>query len=513
MNKKIIFAVLFSIIFILGCVPFRSGGAEKETTGKAPLVPREFRAVWVATVANIDWPSQPGLPVERQKQEALAILDTVQKLNMNAVIFQVRPQCDAFYQSDLEPWSYYLTGTQGEAPEPFYDPLAFWVEEAHKRGLELHAWFNPYRAHHPKGGPVSEASIVRRKPTLVKKLANGYYWLDPANKETRAHSTAVIMDVVRRYDIDGVHLDDYFYPYPSYNNGKEFPDEDSWEKYRAEGGTLKRKDWRRWAVNRFIETLYRKIKKEKPRVQFGISPFGLYRPGLPPSVSGFDQYDVLYADARLWLREGWLDYFTPQLYWPINQMKQSFPVLLGWWTRENKKKRHVWPGIAAHKMNNAAGTDELVNEIMISRGFTPQDPGQVFFSMKLFMDTSAVLNKALLEGPYRKPALAPASPWLDKEAPAMPAVQALQQEDTLTIKRDFMQEKDLFRWVVCFRYGTDSAYQILNKNQSVFKLPFILYEKETGAEAKLDAVSVYAVDRSGNESAHKQLFSAGHKGE
>ena len=254
MMRTITFSILMWIFILLsGCATFKPTLIKKDETQKIPAAQREFRAAWVATVDNIDWPSQPGLSTEEQQREALAILDTVQKLNMNAVVFQVRPQCDAFYQSDLEPWSYYLTGEQGKGPEPFYDPLAFWVEEAHKRGLELHAWFNPYRAHHPKGGEVSSHSIVHRRPDLVKKLNHGYYWLDPVKKGTQEHSIAVVMDVVKRYNIDGVHFDDYFYPYPSYNDGMDFPDQDSWDAYKQDGGTLNRKDWRREGVNKFIK--------------------------------------------------------------------------------------------------------------------------------------------------------------------------------------------------------------------------------------------------------------------
>ncbi len=506
MTQKKQYSLSILLIFILnGCAVFKPQ-VPPETDAFKSIVPREFRAVWVATVANIDWPSKPGLPVEKQKQEALAILDTVQKLNMNAVVFQVRPHCDAFYQSNLEPWSYYLTGTQGQAPNPFYDPLKFWIEEAHKRGLELHAWFNPYRAHHPKGGEVSKVSVVNTRPEIVKKLEKGYYWLDPAKKETQDYSFNVVMDVLRRYDVDGIHFDDYFYPYPSYNNNKNFPDEDTWQAYLQAGGTLSRKDWRRNAVNTFIQKLYREIKKEKPWVKFGLSPFGLYRPGQPPSISGFDQYDVLYADARLWLNEGWLDYFTPQLYWPINQIKQSFPVLLGWWTRENKRGRHVWPGLYAGKMKGAEGVDELTNEIMISRGFVPEGAGQVLFSMKAFMDTSAVLNMALLNGPYHKQALVPASPWLGKNNISAPEVQSSLQKDTLFIKRSVSAYDNLFKWIIYFQYGTEKKYHILNRSQIKFKIPLYPKKDENGKSDKLRQVSVSAVNRNENESSREVIY-------
>jgi uncharacterized lipoprotein YddW (UPF0748 family) len=238
-----------------------------------PKAEREFRAAWVATVANINWPSKPGLSTDEQKREAVKLLDLLQKINFNAVIFQVRPQCDALYKSELEPWSYYLTGVQGKAPDPFYDPLEFWIEEAHERGLELHVWLNPYRAHHVSGGPVSDSSIVIKRPDLVVELKTGYWWLDPGNPETQDHSLAVAVDIVHRYDIDGV--------------------KESWEAYQQNGGKLSRGDWRRESVNTFINRLYTAIKEVKPHVKFGLSPFGIWRPNHPESIRGFDQYDLI----------------------------------------------------------------------------------------------------------------------------------------------------------------------------------------------------------------------------
>ena len=500
--------LLLSLVFALfyGCAAFKPS-RPTESIYSLPVAQREFRAVWVATVANIDWPSEPGLPVDIQKQEAIAILDTVQKLNMNAVIFQVRPQCDAFYPSKLEPWSYYLTGVQGQAPQPFYDPLKFWIEQAHQRGLELHAWFNPYRAHHPKGGPVTEASIVTKRPDLAKKLTNGYYWLDPANPGTQEHSLQVVMDVVQRYDVDGIHFDDYFYPYPSYNANRDFPDEDSWQAYLRSGGTLSRGDWRRDAVNTFIKRLYAAIKKEKPWVKFGLSPFGIYRPHHPAAIKGFDQYNVLYADARLWLQNGWVDYFTPQLYWPINRFAQSYPLLLGWWTRQNPKGRHIWPGLYTSKVTDSLGVDENLNQIMIERGMVPNDPGEVHFSVKAFMDSTQTLNRALVQGPYARKALVPASPWLALAAPQAPSLSHTVRNDTLFIQRNADTGNELFLWVVYYQTGKEWDYQILNRTQTQFRLPLAPSAADTDAEA-VRAVRVTAVNRSGNESAAVKVFSA-----
>jgi uncharacterized lipoprotein YddW (UPF0748 family) len=387
-----------------------------------PTVEREFRAAWVATVANIDWPSKPGLSVEEQKKEALAILDSCQATRLNAVVFQVRPQADALYVSELEPWSYYLTGQQGKAPEPHYDPLRFWIDEAHARGLELHAWFNPYRANHPaNAGELAPTSIVKARPELVVKLGSkGYYWMDPSLKAVQDHSVAVVLDVVRRYNVDGIHFDDYFYPYAEYNDNKDFPDDASWKAYQEAGGTMTRSDWRRHAVNTFIERLYKEIKAEKPWVKFGISPFGIWRPGHPPSIAGLDQYEALYADAKLWFNEGWVDYMTPQLYWPISRIAQSYPVLLGWWNEENTKNRALWPGLTIGQAGNQGGTTEVINQVMVTRGMVPAYPGNIFFSMKTLLRNTGELATKLAEGPYQKPALVPPMPWLDDKAPEAP---------------------------------------------------------------------------------------------
>jgi len=479
---------------------------------RPPRARREFRAAWVATVANIDWPSKPGLSTADQQAEVIAILDTAVALNLNAIIFQVRPQCDAFYNSRLEPWSYYLTGVQGQAPDPYYDPLKFWIDEAHKRGLELHAWFNPYRAHHPKGGPVTDKSIVKTHPEMVKKLAKGYYWLDPAKKETRDHSLAVVMDVVENYNVDGIHFDDYFYPYPSYEENGDFPDDDSWSEYQAGGGTLSRADWRRDAVNTFIHTLYKKVKAENPWVQFGLSPFGIWQPYFPESIRGFNQYAILYADAKLWFNEGWIDYFTPQLYWPISQIPQSYPILLGWWTRQNTHHRNLWPGIIPSRARNDGRALEIINKIMVTRGMVPNAPGEVLFSMKALMQNYGDVANMLKSGPYAQQALVPPSPWLDDTPPGAPAVETTLDSNQLTISWSHTNPKDVFWYVVYYQEGRDWQYQIFNQTESSFTLP--VYEEiipgqspPAGSADSDDAekdyitqVAVSAVDRLGNES-------------
>jgi uncharacterized lipoprotein YddW (UPF0748 family) len=386
-----------------------------------PNPPREFRAAWVATVGNIDWPSRKGLSSEQQQKELVAILDQLVALKLNAVIFQVRPMCDALYASKLEPWSEFLTGTLGKAPEPLYDPLESAVKEAHARGLELHAWFNPYRAHQPSAiSPIPANHLVKSRPDLAKKYGK-HYWLNPTNQEVIDHSLAVIKDVVRRYDIDGIHLDDYFYPYKENGpDGKplDFPDDDTWDAYQKNGGTLSRDDWRRDAVNRFVEHMYRETKAQKPWVKVGISPFGIWRPDNPPGIAGLDQYAVLYADAKLWFNQGWVDYLSPQLYWPIHQEKQSYPKLLAWWAGENSNGRHLWPGNSASRAVSAnVPPTELVDEIKLTRA-QKGATGNIFFSMKSLQRNQKVIDS--LRRVYAEPALAPASPWLAKPPPEKP---------------------------------------------------------------------------------------------
>jgi uncharacterized lipoprotein YddW (UPF0748 family) len=502
MPKRFIPAIITScFILLLGaCTPTKKTVVQ-ESAVPAPVAAREFRAAWVATVANINWPSKPGLSTEEQKREAIELLDFLQLHHFNAVVFQVRPQCDALYKSDLEPWSYYLTGQQGKAPDPYYDPLEFWTEAAHDRGLEMHVWLNPYRAHHKDGAAISEQSIVKKHPELVVYLKEGYWWLDPAQQGTQDHSVAVVMDLVKRYDIDGVHFDDYFYPYPSYNGNVDFPDSTSWKAYQQSGGTLSRGDWRRNAVNVFIERLYKNIKAEKPQVKFGLSPFGIWRPGYPSSIQGFDQYDQLYADAKLWLNKGWIDYFTPQLYWPINRIAQSFPVLLGWWAGENKMKRHLWPGISVGRDSSAKNVNEILSQIMISRGMLTESSGIVHWSISS-LTKNPNMAKAIIDGPYKKDALVPASPWLDKDAPAQPTVITNWQQDQLRISWTHTDKKDVFRWVVYYQYGDSApAYIILNRNDSSVELPRML---PAPSRLSLQKIAVTAVDRVGNESAMKE---------
>lgn len=416
------------------------------TTMKVPPVETEFRGVWLTSVENINWPSKPGLGMEQQKKELLQYLDKAVEGHFNAVIFQVRPCADAFYKSDLEPWSYYLTGEIGK--DPGWDPLAFACEAAHARGLELHAWLNPFRVKQSGSKAVdTPAAINVQHPEWVRKYGK-LLWMDPADPEVRAHSLAVVNDIVKRYDVDGVHIDDYFYPYPVEDEKTkkdiEFPDDATFAKY---GNGMSRHDFRRAAINDFIEKLYTQTKATKSWVKVGISPFAIWRPGNPAQIKGFDSYDKLYGDSKLWLREGWVDYMVPQLYWAIGQTPQSFPVLLNWWLGENVKGRYVWSGLYSSKTDGPPPKEpgaapkwevsEIEYQIRTTRGMTPPPlaPGEVHFSASFFGTGNKGKEKGggghyplfehLKKTVYSEAAPLPGCPWLaapaDAPAPVAPS--------------------------------------------------------------------------------------------
>ncbi|MBO6576535.1 MAG: family 10 glycosylhydrolase [Rhodothermales bacterium] len=414
---------LVSVVLGSGCAP--AAEVMRFTTAPMPTVeppeaPREFRAAWIATVANIDWPSEPGLSADSQRAELRGMLDRAVELSLNAVVFQVRPMADALYPSGLEPWSIYLTGQAGG--DPGYDPLALAIEEAHARGLELHAWFNPFRAGHPTHeGAYDSSHVSVTQPAWVHDYGV-FKWMDPGIPEVRDHSLSVMLDVVRRYDIDGVHMDDYFYPYAALDStGAEipFPDSIAW---RASGFNGSLSDWRRSNVDTFVETLYDAVKAVRPEVKVGISPFGIWRPGYPEGVTGFDQYEGLYADARKWLREGWVDYYTPQLYWAMDSQGQPYAALLDWWTGENIHNRHLWPGNYASRVILEGSAywepEELVRQVRHTRQ-VQQATGNVHFSMKALMPGTGQ-GSLLRDSVYTGPALVPATTWLGGATPDVP---------------------------------------------------------------------------------------------
>lgn len=471
---------------------------------QAPPLPREFRAAWVATVTNIDWPSRPGLSTGDQQREAIGILDRAVELNLNAIVLQVRTSADALYDSKLEPWSAFLSGEQGKRPDPYYDPLEFWIKEAHQRGLQLHAWFNPFRAR-LQGVKYEESAdhIGKTRPDLTKKYG-GFLWLDPGEPDAREHTLRVFMDVVDRYDVDGIHIDDYFYPYPIIDpadpGGKkelDFPDDPSWRQYRDSGGVLGRGDWRRENMNQLIKRIYKEIKARKPAVLFGISPFGIPRPGEPAGVVGFDQYDKLYADTVLWLRSGWCDYFAPQLYWKVDAPGQPFRPLLNHWVQQNVSKRHIWPGLSSSRIGDrekSYAPEELLKQIEIIRE-TPGATGEIFFSMRSLMQNRRGFADLLKKGPYRDPALIPTSPWLNLAAPASPRVriEAAIDPGKLELVVNARPGSTPFLWALSVLRGDRWTHSLHPASTSLVVI-------EADGKAPVTRVAVSAVGRAGDES-------------
>ncbi|MCC6681483.1 MAG: family 10 glycosylhydrolase [Phycisphaeraceae bacterium] len=427
-------------VWVLICMAFLGGCATRSRIAAPPAPPREFRGLWVATVSNIDWPSKPALSVQQQQRELIDLLDGAAAANLNAVILQVRPMADALYDSPLEPWSVFLTGQSGQAPQPHYDPLAFAVQQAHQRGLQLHAWINPYRAGLvAQRDRLADSHIAVRRADVVREYGQ-YLWLDPSEPDATRHTLAVVCDLVRRYDLDGIHMDDYFYPYPVRDKAGhliDFPDDANFARYQQAGGKLERDDWRRNQVDQLVQQLYRQVKRIKPHVLVGISPFGIWRPGYPPQVRGFDQFGQLYADPRLWLHQGWCDYLSPQLYWPIAPPQQSYIALLSWWLNQNPRHRHIWPGLSIARVDSGSAKSvdamEIAYQIQWTRWLTQDDsPGVLLFSQKhLARATSSgtPLGDILREHAFTEPVLPPVTDWLKVPRANQPQWQAQFQID------------------------------------------------------------------------------------
>lgn len=487
--------LFFALIWVLGigwagAVP----QVYEPSAEMPPPVPREFRATWLASVYNLDWPSRPGLPPEEQRAELRRILDRAAALNLNAVILQVRPACDALYASPLEPWSPFLTGKMGRPPEPFYDPLEFAVREAHRRGLQLHAWFNPYRAHTSASGTPSADHISRTRPGLVRSY-NGMQWLDPGRPETLAHTRAVVLDVVRRYDIDGVHMDDYFYPYPD-RQRTVFPDAATYAAYQKAGGRLSRGDWRRENTNRMVQSLQQAVQGEKPWVVFGISPFGIWKADHPPGIkSGIDAREDIFGDSLHWLKSGWVDYLAPQLYWTIDKPDQSFPRLLEWWRSKNVLQRHVWPGIAVDRVGKDRNATEILRQIGLSRRGAGEHPGQLLWNFRPVLENRGGVATRLRAESYAVPALPPAYPWLGVPAPDVPVLQAGRTENggwSFTWLTSPAGGGPPHLWVVQHRQGTRWTTRILPAEVR-------RWTPEPGSAP--EAVALFAVGRTGLASA------------
>ncbi|MBL7765103.1 MAG: family 10 glycosylhydrolase [Chitinophagaceae bacterium] len=387
---------------------------------------REFRAAWVATVGNIDWPSKKGLPSDLQKQEFIDILERLKANHLNAVIVQIRPAADALYDSPYENWSRYLSGVQGQPPSPYYDPLSFMIEESHKRNIEFHAWFNPFRALVEAGkNPNTKDHVTFQHPEWFVKYGDKLYF-DPGIPEVRAYFIKIVLDVVKRYDLDAVHFDDYFYPYRIAK--VEFPDAKSYTRY-GQQFTVK-DDWRRDNVNKLIEALGKKIKEEKSWVKFGISPFGVWRnsdkdPDGSATRAGQTNYDDLFADVLLWQRKGWIDYLLPQLYWEKGHKAADYDELIRWWSR-HAYGRHLYIGHGIYQVGTSKkacwnSMTEIENQVNNTRT-VGHIQGSAFYSAVAFKKDLCGLNYHMRYSNYPTLALLPTMPWIDSIAPSSPKV-------------------------------------------------------------------------------------------
>jgi uncharacterized lipoprotein YddW (UPF0748 family) len=466
---------------------------------------RELRAAWIATVVNIDWPSQKTLTSIQQQDEYVKLLDVLKDAGMNAVVVQVRPAADAFYPSSFEPWSEYLTGVQGQSPAPYYNPLTFMIEEARKRGMEFHAWFNPYRVSMNDQYRFASGHPAYKHPQWFLKYAGKWYY-DPGSHEAQEFVLQSIMETVKHYDLDAVHFDDYFYPYRV--AGEIFPDSCSYQAHGAAYDSID--DWRRDNVNDFVKELAARIKSEKPHVKFGISPFGVWRnkdkdPDGSDTQAGQTNYDDLYADVIKWLREGWIDYVTPQLYWNIGFKVADYTVLLDWWSKHAYGK-HLYIGQGVYRMGGKGweNPDELNNQIALNHN-NPQVHGSMYFSAKIFLTNKDGINRKMKDL-YPHPALIPAMDWIDAIPPQAPTIEGIRgsQGKGLEIKWKDTAPGDASYYVI-YRFGKDESITLDNPAKIKAIVPRSPYTMQSWIDLATKKRTAYtyvvtAVDRLHNES-------------
>jgi uncharacterized lipoprotein YddW (UPF0748 family) len=495
-----------SIYGLLLCLIIPSALIAQNTSKIAPK--REFRGVWVATVANIDWPSKPGLSSDQQKQELIGLLERHKANGMNAIMLQVRPAADAFYRKSREPWSQWLMGKQGIAPASGYDPLEFAIKEAHFRGIELHAWFNPYRATMSPTTITHESHMTKQRPEWFFTYA-GKKQFDPGIPEVREYIVQVILDVVKGYDVDGIHFDDYFYPYKV--AGQQIKDAATFSKYPD--GYTNINDWRRNNVNLLIKQLDDSIHFYKNYVKFGISPFGIWRnkseDSLGSATSGLSNYAELFADSRKWVQEGWVDYINPQIYFSFSRRVAPFGTLVDWWSN-NTFGRHLYIGQAAYLVNQRSEAawsipSQIPDQVRYIRNNT-RVQGSVYFSSKSFSTVARAVGDSLKNDLYRYPALPPQMPWLDDVVPNSPqqfSAEALPDGVHLKwVKPAKASDGETASGYVIYRFEEGEEIGILDP-KNILKISYEEFTSyiDTGAEkGKRYNYLITALDRLKNES-------------
>jgi uncharacterized lipoprotein YddW (UPF0748 family) len=434
------------------------------TPSYTPIPPkREFRGVWIATVHNIDWPSQKNLTSAQQRREFSEVLDFHKGLGLNAVFVQVRAAGDAFYAKSKEPWSEWLTGQQGLAPSPFYDPLEFMVEESHKRGMEFHAWLNLNRLTHKTAKSVSPLNLSRTKPDWILTY-DGMKLFNFGLPEVRQYIVDMTVNIARHYDVDGIHFDDYFYPYTV--AGQVLRDDATYQKYGA--GFKNKNDWRRNNIDQLVQAIHLALEKENPRLKFGISPFGVWRnrrddPNGSDTYGGQTSYDNLYADTRKWLQEGWIDYVVPQVYFSSGFAKVPYRNLVDWWA-QNSFGRHLYVGQGAYRVGftdsdkNWQNRSEIPNQVRYLRQKNSQ--GSVFFSSRSLRANPLYITDSLRQNLYKYPALIPTMPWKDNTPPLVPVNAEAKSSSMGTVLLSWEEPKaapdgDMPWYYVVYRFGED----------------------------------------------------------
>jgi uncharacterized lipoprotein YddW (UPF0748 family) len=498
--KSNTFQIITILLFYLFCL---STHAQKNE-----VYPKtEFRGVWIATVVNIDWPKNNLDNTEKQKADYIEILDAYKKLNYNAVIVQIRSVGDAFYPSKFAPWSRYLTGKEGQEPKPFYDTLDWIITQAHIRGFEFHAWLNPYRATFDTKTETlcSDHDCFKHPDWIIKYGETGKekFYYNPGLPEVQAHLLKVVDEVVKNYDVDAIHFDDYFYPYRV--KGMEFNDKVSFKKY---GKGLAIKDWRRSNVNTFVKSVYNTIKNTKPWVQFGISPFGVWRnksvdPKGSDTQAGQTNYDDLFADPLAWMEGKYIDYMLPQLYWSIDHKTASYSKLLKWWS-ENTTNTNLYIGNSSYKINadsdkNWNNPKEIPNQIDLTRTYKNVQ-GNAFFSAKSLLNKNTEVTQLLLENQYKYPALPPVVPFSKRMVADKPIILSVSAENDNCIISLKNPGETKVRYVLV--YGTKNGVK-LNTNDARQIIDKIVFNENITIplkNQKYEDIAISYIDYFGNES-------------
>ncbi len=484
-------AFLFVVISLIPYLSFSEGK-------------REMRGAWIATVANIDWPTTKENKSEIQKQELILLLDSLYRQGINTVIFQCRPTGDALYKSEIEPWSEWLTGKQGECPKNDFDPLKTMVEEAHKRGMEVHAWINPYRVTNNEKAVLSKEHLYYKKPELFVQYGGKIYF-NPGLKETEKHLLQVLKDIVLRYDVDALHLDDYFYPYPV--NGKDFPDDETFKKNPK--GFKNKGDWRRDNVNHTVKRIHEMLQETKPWVQFGISPFGVWRNASKDSRgsktrAGITNYDDLYADVLLWAKEGWIDYIAPQLYWEIGKKGADYAIVARWWRENIPSSCHLYFGLYASglEVNSPRAwktPNELVRQMRFNNDESINIDGLLFYSTHYFLRNPQGLLDSLRNDFFQCPAITP----VKGEAPeAFSPINLRMDGDTLRWDKVVADEGDVISYYLVYAYPEEVSCDFESVDGLVGKTidTQYVFDKETLLSNDHYTITVTAVNRYRSES-------------